>query len=125
MSILDSIKNQLGMKPTANEFYRDSKVEKVEWRLSSCHEYPDLYWARLRRFSNDKADVLFQDDDKIYGFDSAEFAGYYISEDEFSPFDESFEAEDRNFIEIPKETEIQKPDWENKKVNNFEYIGKY
>ena len=123
--MFSSIKNQLKSQPTSEGFYCDSKVEKVDWWLSWCHQYPNLYWTRLRKLSNGKADVLFQDENKIYGFETAEFAGHFISEDEFSRFDESFDEEDKDFIEIPKEIQIQKPIWENKEVNDFEYIGKY
>lgn len=124
MSILDSIKNQLGLKPTAKEFYQNCEVLKVQWWLSWCNEYPDLYWARLRTFSNGKTDVLFQDENKSYGFESEEFAGYFISEDEFSPF-ENLDNEDRKDLEIPNDVLIKTPDWENKEVENFEYLGTY
>jgi hypothetical protein len=124
MSILDSIKNQLGIQPIANVFYLDCRIEKVEWWLSWCHEYPNLFWARLRIFSNGKADVLFQDENKTYGFENEEFAGYFISQDEFSKF-ENIDEEDRNGLEIPEDALIEIPDWENKEVENFEYIGKY
>lgn len=124
MSILDSIKNQLGLKPTAKEFYQNCEVIKVQWWLSWVNEYPDLYWARLRTFSNGKADVLFQDESNSYGFDNEEFAGYFISEDEFIRF-ENIDEEDKNDLEIPKEVLIETPDWRDKEVKNFEYIGTY
>jgi len=124
MSILNSIKNQFGMKPTSDDFYRECKIQKVEWWLSWCHEYPDLYWARLRKFSNGKADVLFQDENKVYGFESEESAGNFISQDEFSKF-ENINEEDRHDLNIPRNFSIKIPDWKNREVKNFEYIGKY
>ena len=124
MSILESIKNQFKIKLGAKEFYNNCEVEKVNWWLSYCHNYPEFYWARLRTFSNGKADVLFQDENKAYGFDNEEYAGYFISEDEFSPF-ENINEDDRNDLEIPKEYVIEIPIWESKEVENFEYIGKY
>ena len=124
MSILDSIKNQLRIKPTAKEFYFNCKIEQIEWWLSWCHEYPNLYWARLRKFSSGKADVLFQDENKTYGFENAEFAGYFISEDEFSIF-EDIDDNDRKDLEIPKDILIKMPEWDNTEAQNFEYIGKY
>lgn len=124
MSILKSTKTQFEIKPTAKEFYFNCEIEKLEWWLSWCHEYPDLFWARLRKFSNGKADVLFQNENKAYGFDSEEFAGYFIAEDEFSKF-ENIREDDRNDLEIPKDVLIETPDWGNKEVKDFEYIGTY
>lgn len=124
MSILDPIKNQLGLKPTAKEFYQNCEVIKIQWWLSWCHEYPDLYWARLRTFSSGKADVLFQDESKSYGFDNEEFAGNFIAEDEFSKF-ENIDEDDKKELEIPKKVLIETPDWKDKEVKNFEYIGTY
>ncbi len=112
------------MKPKANKFYSKSKVEKVEWWLSWCHEYPNLFWARLRTFSNGKADVLFQDEYKSYGFDNEKSASNFIAEDEFSKF-KNLDSEDRNDLEIPADFIIKIPDWGIKEVNDFEYIGTY
>ena len=123
MSIFNSSKNQLGINLTAREFYLDNKIEKVEWWLSWCHEYPDLFWARLRRFSNGKADILFQDENKAYGFENEEYAGYFISQDEFSKL-ENIDEDDRKDLEIPQDIVIEMPDWENREVKDFEYIGK-
>lgn len=107
-----------------DEFYSNNKVEKSEWWLAWGSEYPDLYWARLRLFSNGMADVLFQDEVKTYGFENSEVGGYFISEDEFSKFenmDEVFKDE----LKIPNEIIVKTPDWGDKEVNNFVYIGKY
>lgn len=76
-------------------------------------EYPNLYWARLRKFSNGKVDVLFQDENKSYGFESEEYAGYFLSEDEFITF-ENMDEEDRNDLQIPQNVLIETPNWGNK-----------
>jgi hypothetical protein len=122
MSILYSFKKQPVIKVTAEEFYQDFDVVKIQWWLADCSYYPDLYWARLRIFSNGKADVLFENEEVMYGFENEEFAGYFIAEDEFSKF-ENIDEDDRNDLEIPKDAVIESPNWENKEVNNFEYIG--
>jgi len=125
MSISESIKNQLGIKLTVKEFYKNCKVKKVNWWLSYCHSYPDFYWARLRTFSNGRVNVLFQDEDKTYGFDNERFAGYFISEDEFIEHNENFDEEDREFIETPKNFVISLPNWADRETKTFKYIGKY
>lgn len=105
-------------------FYENNKVEKVEWWLAWCNLYPNLYWARLRIFTDGKVDVLFQDEDKSYGFDNKDSASNFLCEDEFTSF-RDFDEEDREFLEIPLDVFIQTPNWINKEVNFFEYIGNY
>lgn len=124
MSESDSIKDAPEIKTWAELFYQDAKVIKIEWWYSDCNEYPDLFWARFRKFSNGKADVLFQGEEKSYGFENDEFAGYFLSEDEFNTF-EDIDEDQRNHLKIPAGVLIETPDWENKEVNNFEYIGTY
>jgi hypothetical protein len=124
MPILNSIKASLRFKSPVEWFYQNAEIVKVEWWLSWCHEYPDLFWARLRIFSDGKADVLFQDGNKLFGFDNEEYAGYFVSEDEFGKF-ENLDEEDKTFLKIPKDTNIQTPIWKNNEVKNFIYIGKY
>jgi hypothetical protein len=105
-------------------FYRDVQVEKVEWWYSWCHNWPDLYFARLRTFSNGKADVLFENEKKSYGFDSEESAGDFIAGDEFSRLN-CLDEEDRAFLEIPIDAVVAAPAWSDAEVSNFEYLGKY
>lgn len=109
---------------TAAEFYQDLKIVEIEWWYACYLKYPDLFWARLRKFSNGKADVLFQGEDKSYGFENDEFAGYFLSEDEFSTF-EDIDEDQKNDLKIPTGVLIKTPDWGNKEVKNFEYIGTY
>ena len=124
MSILDSIASSVRFKSPIEWFYQNAKIVEVQWWLSWCHLYPNLFWARLRVFSDGKADVLFQNENKLFGFDNEESAGNFISEDEFKDL-KSLDEEDRKFLEIPKDTEVQTPIWENKEVKYFKYIGKY
>jgi hypothetical protein len=107
-----------------SDFYRNVQVINVEWWLSWCHEYPDLFWARLRVFSDGKADVSFQDENKNYGFNSEEFAGRFLNEDEFSLF-ENMDEEDMKDLETPLDVEIEKPNWAEKSFEEFIYIGDY
>lgn len=124
MSLFNSIKNIFGTWSISSWFYQNSKVEKVEWWLAWCNYYPDLFWARLRVFSNGRADVLFQDGDKTYGFDKKEYAEYFLSEDEFFLF-QNLDKEDKKFLEIPPDFSLELPNWTDKEVKEFRYIGNY
>ncbi len=124
MSLLKKLQAESEIELTDIKFYQNCEVEKVEWWLADCSYYPDLYWARLRTFSNGTADVLFQDENKAYRFENAEYAGYFIREDEFSRF-QDLDEDDRNDLKIPIEMLIETPNWTNREVGNFEYIGKY
>lgn len=124
MSLLDSIKSALKFNSPVEWFYENAEVVKIEWWLSWCHLYPNLFWARLRVFADGKADVLFQDSNKLFGFDNEESASNFVSVEELSNF-EDFDEEERKFLEIPDDTEIQTPIWENNEARNYIYIGKY
>lgn len=123
MSILDFFRLHTS-RVRSHKFYQNAEIVSIVWWYSWCHEYPDLYFARLRTFSNGKADVLFQDETKAYGFDSQAYAANFISEDEFSRF-VNIDDEDRRDLGIPIDTPVTTPRWEAKEVTNFEYIGKY
>ena len=123
MSILDFF-NLWTSRIRSHKFYQNAEVVDVDWGYSWCHEYPDLYFARLRTFSNGKADVLFQDETKSYGFDTRTYAANFISEDEFSRF-VNIDEEDRHDLGIPIDTTVTAPDWEAKEAIDFEYIGEY
>lgn len=109
---------------SSSQFYRDNKVVKVEWWLSWCHEWPELFWGRIRYFSDGKADVLFQDETKLFGFDDLDSARNYVSEDEFSNL-EHMGVESLRDLLIPEDIVIETPNWERKQEFAFEYIGKY
>lgn len=83
-----------------------------------------MYWARLRIFSNGKTDILFENEDKLHGFETEEFAGYFLSADEFIRF-EGLDEDELRSLEVPEGIEIETPDWENREARNFDYIGKY
>lgn len=108
----------------SSQFYDHISLVKVEWWLSWCHEWPELYWARIRHFSDGKADVLFQDETKLFGFDDLDSSRNFVSEDEFSNL-EHMDVEDLRDISIPEDTVIETPNWESKQEFAFEYIGKY
>jgi hypothetical protein len=124
LSLLETIKSIFVVNAKQKEFYSNVEVEKVEWWISDCFEYPNLYWARLRVFSNGKADVLFQDKEKAFGFDGIQSAGFYLSEDEFTGFDR-LDEEEKADLRIPKDLFVNYPNWANKEVRKFEYIGNY
>lgn len=109
---------------TNEDFYQNAQVIKVEWWLSWCHEYPDLFWGRLRVFSNGKADVVFQDEDKTYGFINKESAQSFLGEDEFSAI-ENIDDDDKRDLEIPFDFKIETPNWAEKNFENFIFIGEY
>lgn len=81
MRLLSHIRKRFG-SIDKHSFYEGKALEKVEWWLSYCSEYPDLAWARLRLFSDGSADAAFEES-KVYGFDSREYAVYFLSEDEY------------------------------------------
>mgnify|MGYP000132629023 CR=1 FL=1 len=100
MSFISKLKNKFQDKPNIYIPYEDQKVIVIKWWL---HDYAptDLFWARLRTFSNGKTDVLFENEDKLYGFESEEYAGYFLSADEYMPFNK-LDEEDLIDLEIPK-----------------------
>ena len=107
-----------------SDFYKNPQPFKIEWWLSSCHNYPDLYWARLKVFSDGKADVAFQDENKVYGFTKREYAEYFLGEDEFWAFNR-IDEDDKKELEIPLDIEIKLPAWSAKIFEEFIYIGEY
>ena len=106
------------------DFYENNAIVEIEWWLSWYCEYPHLYWARVRVFANEKADVAFQDENKTYGFNNKEFAGYFVSEDEFSLF-QNLDDEDRKGLEMPPDVEIELPTWAENDFSGFTFIGDY
>ena len=105
-----------------HSFYEGKTLAKVEWWLSYCSEYPDLAWARLRVFSDGSADAAFEES-KVYGFDSREYASYFLGEDEYMPFD-SMDEQDESDIGV-KKADISLPSWEENARAEFEYLGTY
>jgi hypothetical protein len=58
----------------AKTFYAGKTLSEIEWWISSCCEFPELDWGRLRIFSDGTADAAFDDAD-VYGFDDRKYAG--------------------------------------------------
>ena len=105
-----------------HSFYEGKTLAQVEWWLSYCSEYPDLAWARLRVFSDGSADAAF-DASKVYSFDERRFASFFLSEDEYLPFD-SMDEQDEADIGA-KKADISPPSWIDDARATFEYLGTY
>jgi len=121
--MLAKVISLLRMNPKVDKrsFYFGKTITKVEWWISCACEYPDLYWGRLRVFSDGTADAAF-DEAKVYGFDDPDSAGYFLSEDEYMRF-EGMDEEDAKEIGInPLET--SPPAWRTDEFA-FEYLGTY
>lgn len=82
---------------------------------------PDL--GRLRIFDDGTADSTFGPREKLYGFESRDYAGYFLSEDEFVCFNR-MDAEDEREYGIVL-AEIRPPQWEADPDQQFEYLGTY
>jgi len=104
-SLIDRIVALVKPGVDAKAFYSDKTVTKVEWWLSP-HPYPELHWGRLRVFSDFTADAAFDESD---GFDDANYAGYFLSEDEYNPL-ENLDARDEEHLGV-KASELTPPTW--------------
>jgi hypothetical protein len=105
----------------AKAFYAGKTISEVEWWISSCCEFPELYWGRLRVFSDGTADAAF-DESSVYGFDDRKYAGYFLGEDEYVPF-ATLDADDEKQLGA-KQSEISPPPWRDK-ATEFKYLGTY
>jgi hypothetical protein len=110
---------------TKSEFYESRSVMQTDWWIEDYWLLTEkkLVWARLRVFDNEKADVSFGETEKLYGFDNPEYAGYFLSEDEYCPVS-SFDKEDEVEYGISLE-ELVPPIWEDAHDQEFSYIGTY
>lgn len=97
-------------------------MSKVEWWISYCSEYPALYWARLRVFSDGSSDVAFEAA-KVYVFDDRKYASNFLSEDEYMPFD-SMDEQIESQIGA-KKSEISPPAWMEDESAEIQYLGTY
>ena len=102
-------------------FYAGKTISKVEWWISSCCEFPELYWARLRVFSDGTADAAFEESD-VYGFDDRKYAGYFLGEDEYIQL-ARMDAQDEENIGA-KAAELTPPTWGDSPMR-FHYLGTY
>jgi hypothetical protein len=102
-------------------FYSGKMLSEVEWWISSCCEFPELYWGRLRVFSDGTADAAFDEED-VYGFDDRKYAGYFLSEDEYIRFSR-LDAEDEAKLGA-KASELTPPTWSDT-PKRFHYLATY
>jgi hypothetical protein len=103
-------------------FYKGKNISSIEWWISSCSEFPDIYWARLRVYIDGSADVAF-DEAEEFGFTSRVFASYFLSEDEYTPFN-SLDEDEKKEIGI-KGAQLVPPVWRDGQCFAFRYIGEY
>lgn len=108
---------------TKEQFYQGKYVVTVEWWLHTC-DLPDcLTWARLRVFNDGTADSCFCKHCKLYGFENHDYARYFLSEDEYTCFNNMDEEDQEEYgIELVK---IQPPTWQEYPNQLFEYLGTY
>jgi len=66
-----------------NSFYEGKALKEVEWWISYACRFPELYWGRLRVFSDGSADACFSKS-KIYGFANRDSAENFLTEDEYT-----------------------------------------
>jgi len=105
---------------SAKVFYSGKTITKVAWWISPC-PYPELYWGRLRLFSDGTADAAFDEAD-VYGFDDSKYAGYFLSEDEYTPL-ESLDAQYAEHLGV-RVSELTTPTW-SETPTRFHYLGTY
>lgn len=104
-------------------FHHSKKVTEVEWWLEWAVLPDRLTWGRLRVFDDGTADVSFGPGGGIYVFENRTYAGYFLSEDEFSPLAEMDEEDETEYGIVLRE--LRPPEWEDKSDQRFEYIGTY
>ena len=103
-------------------FYSEKTLARTECWLDEC-AFPEAVWARLRIFSDGSADACWVQGEKLYGFDSAEYAGYFLSEDEYVRL-EGLAAEDERQHQM-RISDLRPPDWLDSADQPFEYLGTY
>ena len=104
-------------------FYEGKSIVSVEWWISYGSEFPELYWARLRVFSDGSSDAAF-DEFTAYGFDTREYASYFLSSDEYISFNS---VDEQDEIDIgAKKSQMSIPVWSDDQTKvEFEYLGTY
>jgi hypothetical protein len=107
---------------TKEQFYAAAgPIALVEWWLHEC-DLPALTWARMRVFANESADVCWEEGGKVYGFDRPEFAGFFLSEDEYRRLS-TWDAEDEKEFGV-RLADLIPPTWSDAAAG-FEYLGTY
>ncbi|MBA4020244.1 MAG: hypothetical protein C0483_24040 [Pirellula sp.] len=107
---------------TANKFYQGKSVAAVEWWLHDC-DLPALNWARLRVFADGTADACWAEGTKLFGFDSREYAGNFLAEDEYIRF-ANWDGEDERDYGV-RAADVRVPEWTDRPGQIFEYLGTY
>jgi hypothetical protein len=120
MKLMSLIRKQFGVVDK-HAFYEDKTLVEVEWWISSVCRFPDLYWGRLRVFSDGSADAAW-DESTTYGFDERAYAETFLAEDEYTRF-ANLDADDQDYIGV-KASDISPPSW-NVDGAKFEYLGTY
>ena len=108
---------------TKSQFYYNKRVAEVEWWLDDCALPGTLSWARLRVFDDGTADSAFDPQETLYGFESRNYAGHILAEDEYVCFNR-MDAEDEREYGIVL-AEIEPPHWAENADQQFEYLGTY
>jgi hypothetical protein len=108
---------------TKTEFYLGKTVHRVLWYLHEPDLPTVLNWARLRVFDDGTADSTFSADGIAYGFESENYAGYILTEDEYICFSE-FDADDEKETGISS-AHVGVPEWADAPAKPFEYLGTY
>ena len=120
MKLLSLIRKQFGIVDK-HSFYEGKTLVEAEWWISYCCTFPDLYWGRLRVFSDGSADASW-DETTTYGFDARNYAASFLAEDEYTRF-ATLDADDEEQIGA-KASEMSPPTWKNDPPK-FEYLGTY
>jgi hypothetical protein len=120
-SILDRALSLVRPGMDAKTFYAGKTVSEVEWWISSCCQFPELYWGRLRVFSDGTADAAFDEED-VYGFDDRKYAGYFLAEEEYTRL-HTLDAQDEQNIGV-KSSELTPPTWSGT-PERFHYLATY
>lgn len=120
-SILDRALSLVRPGIDAKKFYAGKTLTKVEWWISYVCHYPELYWGRLRVFSDGTADAAFDESD-VYGFDEQQYARYFLAEDEYIPL-ATLDPKDEEHIGA-KAADVTPPTWSETPAS-FHYLGTY
>ena len=120
-SILDRALSLVRPGMDAQKFYAGKTVTRVEWWISWVCHYPELYWGRLRVYSDGTADAAFDESD-VFRFDDQKYAGYFLGEDEYTPL-ENLDAQDEQNIGA-NVSELIPPTWSDTSAR-FHYLGTY
>jgi hypothetical protein len=108
---------------TKAEFYAGKSIARLEWWLNSCDLPERLVWARLRVFDDGTADACWEEGGRLYGFDAREYAGYFLSEDEYTCFNTMDDADARDWG--IRRAVITLPSWHDRLDQSFKYYGTY